>query len=221
MKINYILFLLPLLLSSCIEIIDDLSIHSDGSGTFKYYINLSSSKLKVNSILSLDSLDGKKVLDLAEIEEKITEFKNLLSQEPGISLVKTDLNTSDFILKISIDFNSISQLQSGIKSVLMHLSKEKDQYAIEEDWISWDGKTLNREIPSVVTSKVKTFEYSEMDLLKSGTYTSITRFDKPILKTSNSNCKLNPARTASMLQVNTFDLKLNNSLIENTITLTP
>ncbi len=221
MKINYILFLVPLLLSSCIEIIDDLSIHSDGTGTFKYSINLSSSKLKVNSILSLDSLDGKKVPDLAEIEEKITEFKNLLSQEPGISLVKTDLNTSDFILKISIDFNSVSQLQSGIKSVLMRLSKEKDQNAIEEDWISWDGKTLNREIPSAVTSKVKTFEYSEMDLLKSGTYTSITRFDKPILKTSNSNCKLNPARTASMLQVNTFDLKLNNSLIENTITLTP
>ncbi len=221
MKINYILFLVPLLLSSCIEIIDDLSIHSDGTGTFKYSINLSSSKLKVNSILSLDSLDGKKVPDLAEIEEKITEFKNLLSQEPGISLVKTDLNTSDFILKISIDFNSISQLQSGIKSVLMRLSKEKDQYTIEEDWISWDGKTLNREIPSAVTSKVKTFEYSEMDLLKSGTYTSITRFDKPILKTSNSNCKLNPARTASMLQVNTFDLKINNSLIENAITLTP
>ena len=221
MKINYILFLVPLLLSSCIEIIDDLSIHSDGTGTFKYSINLSSSKLKVNSILSLDSLDGKKVPDLAEIEGKITEFKNLLSQEPGISTVKTDLNTNDFILKITIDFNSISQLQSGIKSVLIRLSKEKDHYAIEEDWISWDGKTLNREIPSAVTSKVKTFEYSEMDLLKSGTYTSITRFDKPILKTSNSNCKLNPARTASMLQVNTFDLKLNNSLIENTITLTP
>jgi hypothetical protein len=221
MKINYILFLVPLLLSSCIEIIDDLSIHSDGTGTFKYSINLSSSKLKVNSILSLDSLDGKKVPDLAEIEGKITEFKNLLSQEPGISTVKTDLNTNDFILKITIDFNSISQLQSGIKSVLIRLSKEKDHYAIEEDWISWDGKTLNRESPSAVTSKVKTFEYSEMELLKSGTYTSITRFDKPILKTSNSNCKINPARTASMLQVNTFDLKNNNSLIENTITLTP
>jgi hypothetical protein len=221
MKITYILFLLPLLLSSCIEIIDDLSIHSDGTGTFKYSINLSSSKLKVNSILSLDSLDGKKVPDLAEIEAKITEFKNLLSQEPGISMVKTDFNTSDFILKISIDFNSISQLQSGIKSVLIRLSKDKDQNAIEEDWISWDGKTLNREIPSAVTSKVKSFEYSEIDLLKSGTYTSITRFDKPILKTSNSNCKLNPSRTASMLQVNTFDLKLNNSLIENAITLTP
>ena len=108
MKITYILFLLPLLLSSCIEIIDDLSIHSDGTGTFKYSINLSSSKLKVNSILSLDSLDGKKVPDLAEIEAKITEFKSLLSQEPGISMVKTDFNTSDFILKISIDFNSIS-----------------------------------------------------------------------------------------------------------------
>lgn len=221
MKITYILFLLPLLLNSCIEIIDDLSIHNDGSGTFKYSINLSSSKLKVNSILSLDSLNGKKVPDLAEIESKLFEFKSLLLEEPGIEMVKTELNKSDFILKISIEFNSISQLQSGIKNVLAQLNKEKDHKLIEENWISWDGKTLVREIPSAITSRLKSFDYSEIELLKSGTYTSITRFDKPILKTSNSNCKLNPSRTASMLQVNAFDLKLNNSLIENAITLTP
>jgi len=40
-------------------------------------------------------------------------------------------------------------------------------------------------------------------------------------KTSNEKCKLNPAKTASMLQVNTYELKMNNALIENTITLTP
>ncbi len=221
MKITYILFLLPLLLNSCIEIIDDLSIHNDGSGTFKYSINLSSSKLKVNSILSLDSLNGKKVPDLAEIESKLLEFKSLLLEEPGIEMVKTELNKSDFILKISIEFNSISQLQSGIKNVIAQLNKEKDHKLIEENWISWDGKTLVREIPSAITSRLKSFDYSEIELLKSGTYTSITRFDKPILKTSNSNCKLNPSRTASMLQVNAFDLKVNNSLIENAITLTP
>ena len=55
------IFLVLFGLSSCIEIIDDLSLKSDGSGTFKYSVNLSSSKIKVNSILALDSIDGKKV----------------------------------------------------------------------------------------------------------------------------------------------------------------
>ena len=50
---------------------DELTIHDDGSGTLKYAINLSSSRVKVNSILALDSLDGKKVPSIEEIKTKI------------------------------------------------------------------------------------------------------------------------------------------------------
>ncbi len=221
MKIKYLFLILPLILSSCIEIIDDLTIHNDGSGVFKYNINLSSSKIKVNSILALDSLNGKKVPSLSDIETKITEFRTQLLNEPGITSVKTELNTTDFILKITIEFASIDQLQAGIKTTLKEISKEKDDPAFEGDWIRWDGRTLSRTIPSAISSKAKNFESTDIDLLRNGTYTSISRFDKTIQKTTNTNCKINPSKTASMLQVNTFDLKLNNSLIENTISLTP
>ena len=61
-KLVSLLFVFCLLVfQSCIEIMDELTIHDDGSGTLKYAINLSSSRVKVNSILALDSLDGKKV----------------------------------------------------------------------------------------------------------------------------------------------------------------
>ena len=36
---------------------DELTIHDDGSGTLKYAINLSSSRVKVNSILALEFLN--------------------------------------------------------------------------------------------------------------------------------------------------------------------
>lgn len=54
---------------------DELTIHDDGSGTLKYVINLSSSRVKVNSILALDSLDGKKVPSIEEIKTKVSLFK--------------------------------------------------------------------------------------------------------------------------------------------------
>jgi len=219
MRVKILYFLIPLLFTSCIEIIDDLTIHNDGSGVFKYTINLSSSKLKVNSILALDSLDGRKVPSLDQIQAKINEFKTNLASKPGISSVKTEFNSSDFILKVNVEFQSVSQLQQGIKSVLREMNKENE--SIEGDWITWDGKTLNRIIPSAIASKSNSFENADVDLLRNGTYTSISRFDKPILSVSNGNCKLNPSKTASMLQVNTYNLKMNNSLIENTITLTP
>jgi len=166
-------------------------------------------------------LNGRKVPELSQIEAKILEFRTNLAKEPGINLVKTEFNSTDFILKVQIDFSSVAQLQDGVKSVLQVMSKEKDKESFESEWISWDGKTLNRIIPTLLANKAKSFENSDVDLLKNGTYTSISRFDKPILKTSNTSCKLNPTKTASMLQVNTYDLKQNNSLIENAITLTP
>ena len=65
---KYFYFLLILLLTSCIEIIEDLKLNSDGSGTFKYSINLSQSKTKTSAILALDSLYGEKVPKISEIK---------------------------------------------------------------------------------------------------------------------------------------------------------
>ena len=88
---RYLIILLPLLfLTSCIDIIDDLTLHNDGSGTLKYSINLSASKVKVNSILALDSFNNQKVPSIEEIKKTIREFQVLLANEPGISNVKID-----------------------------------------------------------------------------------------------------------------------------------
>ena len=93
-------FLFLILFSSCIEILDDIKFNFDGSGTFKYTVNLSSSQVKLNSILALDSLDGKKVPSLSEIQEKIESFGIKLSEEEGISNVQIDTNYTQFIFKI-------------------------------------------------------------------------------------------------------------------------
>ena len=78
---------------------DELTIHDDGSGTFKYAINLSSSRVKVNSILALDSLDGEKVPNIDEIKAKVLLFKKTLALQNGISGVSVLENYTDFIFK--------------------------------------------------------------------------------------------------------------------------
>ena len=88
------------LLSSCIELIDDITLHNDGSGTFKYSINLSSSRLKVNSILALDSLDGKKVPSMGEIKNKISAFTTALKSQNGLSNVRSEFDEANLILKL-------------------------------------------------------------------------------------------------------------------------
>jgi len=209
------------LLSSCIELIDDLTIHNDGSGTFKYIINLSSSKIKVNSILALDSIDGKKVPSMGEIKSKINNFAATLRGQEGISNVELTINDVDLIIKLSFDFKSISNFQNGLKVAIIASSNTKNSVELNQNWLSWDGKILKRNIPLLSLTISDQLKETDLDLLKSGSYTSINRFDRPIEKVEKMNSKINPSRTASMLKVNTYDLQKNYSLIDNCIYLTP
>ena len=127
------------ILSSCIEIIDDISINDDGSGTFKYSINLSQSKVKVNSYLALDSINGEKVMKLPDVKSKVLIFKNNLKLQPGISNVVISENYEDYIIKIQCDFDNLSNLQKGIqKSISLTLGGEETNY----EWISFNNNVF-------------------------------------------------------------------------------
>jgi len=217
----FLLFFCCFILSSCIEIIDDLAVNLDGSGTFKYTINLSSSKVKVNSILALDSFDGKKVPKLGEIDAKFNQFKELLSKEKGITSVQLEFNRVEFIVKVTVGFTSIEGLQNGVKSVINQMDPHGEITQEEGNWIQWDTKTLQRIIPKLMEDRIKGETKADNELLRHGSYTCISRLPKPIQSCSNELCKLNPAKTAAMLRVNTLELKTNPALLKHTLTTSP
>lgn len=220
MKIIYLLFILGLF-TSCIEIWDDLTLNNDGSGTLRYKINLSESKVKVNSILALDSLDGKPVPSKAQISAKINEFVRILDAQVGISNVLVEENYTDFIFKFSCDFSSIRNLQDGIKLSIAQISNEKLTTAADQFWLSWDGNTLVRSIPSYVTQQIKNYKLEDAEQLKEGVYTSIARFERPVASFENKLGTLSKNQMAVMVRTNTFELKENQHLLDNTIVLTP
>jgi hypothetical protein len=220
-KLLFFFISLPLLFSSCIELIDDLTVHNDGSGTFKYTLNLSASKIKVNSILALDSLDGKKVPSMAEIKAKANSFAANLKTQSGITNVTMSINDADLIIKLSFDFNSILNFKNGLEAAVASIRDSKQGEELNHNWISWDGKTLKRNSPLMSLTISEQLKETDLDLLKTGSYTTISRFDRAIDKVEQSNTKINPSRTAAMLKVNTYDLQKNNSLLDNCIYLTP
>jgi hypothetical protein len=209
------------LFTSCIEIWDDLTLNNDGSGTLRYKINLSESKVKVNSILALDSLDGKPVPSKAQISAKINEFVRILDAQVGISNVLVEENYTDFIFKFSCDFSSIRNLQDGIKLSIAQISNEKLTTAADQFWLSWDGNTLVRSIPSYITQQIKNYKLEDAEQLKEGVYTSIARFERPVASFENKLGTLSKNQMAVMVRTNTFELKENQHLLDNTIVLTP
>ncbi|MEY3844093.1 MAG: hypothetical protein RL293_515 [Bacteroidota bacterium] len=180
--------------------------HNDGSGTLRYKVNLSASKVKVNSILALDSLDGKKVPSIQEISAKVGEFAKILDSQPGIS-------------NVLIEENYTMSLQAGLANAIEAVSKDKLGPEADEIWITWDGNKLKRSIPAFARAKVKAFKSNDIDLLKDGTYTSITRFDRPIEKFDNSLGTMSKSKTAVMVKSSAYSIKENQDLLENTIYL--
>lgn len=213
--------LISISLTSCIEITDDITINADGSGLFKYTINLSESKVKVNSLLALDSIEGKKVPTLAEIESKIGEFKKILASKPGISNVKIEADFTNFIFKLTCNFSNVNTLQSAVKEVIKEISNEKNIAELEAVWLKWDGQKLERSIPDITIKKSKEFKTEDIEQLKKGKYTSISRFAKPIEKCSNPSGVISKNKLATMVQTNIYSLTKNPKLLENTIYLFP
>ncbi|MEN9742972.1 MAG: hypothetical protein RLZZ65_777 [Bacteroidota bacterium] len=209
------------LFGSCIEISDDLTLNNDGSGNLKYKINLSASKVKVNSMLALDSLHGKPVPSIEQISAKIKEFVKILDAQPGISNVLMEENYTDFIFKLSCDFTNVKLLQEGIKRSVEQISKEKLSLQQEENWITWDGTTLKRSIPGYISEEIKALKLDDEPSLKEGVYTSIARFERPVLRFENKLGTLSKNQQAVMVRTNTFALKENQSLLDNIIVLTP
>lgn len=221
MRIKSISFfvLIVAILTSCIEIIDDLTIRNDGSGKLKYTINLSASKLKLNSILALDSLDGHKVPTIQELQEQLTLFKNKLAKKEGISSVVVESNFTDFIFKVECEFTSVLLLQDALKELVSEEMKDENISELHQNWLSWDGHKLIRSIPELTIQKTKKLKDEDIALLKQGNYTSITRFERPVEKFDNASAILAKNRLAVMVKRNPYDLIQNPNLLENVIYL--
>ena len=219
---NFILFIfLCFTLSSCIEILDDISFNSDGSGEFKYTINLSSSKLKINSILALDSLDGKKVPSKLELQEKVSDLIGVLNCQEGIKGVTLEDNYDNYIFKVSLHFDNVESLLNAFKETMKASGNAAEEYVSNDNWVSWDGVTLIRQIPDLSSFKFRLVKNEDQELMRNGMYTSISRFDSPVEQIENPSAILAKNNKAVMLRNSLLDVFGNPSIMDNTISVKP
>jgi len=89
------------------------------------------------------------------------------------------------------------------------------------DWISWDGRVLVREVPDLNTFKFGMIQQDDQQLMKSGMYTSISRFNNPVENINNPAAVLSKNKRAVMLRNSLFDVFGNPAIMENTISVLP
>jgi hypothetical protein len=206
MRRTYITLLLTGLLFSltgCFELIEDTTLNSDGSGSYKLTINLSASTTKVNSIMAMDSIKGTKVPSRSELQTQLQSYMKNLNTKEGISNAKADLNTENWILNLNIDFESLASLRKGMIALSEDINKKPANEKVNNIILSFSENVYKRKIGTLIPAdwQEKVRKNEDFALLKDGKCVFIQRFDKEIINVSSEDVRIAKSKKAAMLQL--------------------
>lgn len=200
-----ILLMVSIALTGCIEIIEDLTLNSDRSGSYKLTINLSASKMKVKSLMAMDSLRGRKIPGESDIKNELNQLVNFLNTQKGLSAAKTEINFDDLICKISLDFASVEDLQKGFHAFSAEKMEEPFEF-FEIFELNKEGFKRNAISQYIEEEWVEQIDQEDMELLKESSLVLITRFDKPLSESEHACVSISKNRLAGMFRTNLVDV---------------
>jgi hypothetical protein len=212
------LFIL-LLLSGCFEIVEDITIHADGSGTFLYKVNLSQSKVRLDALMKLDSSDGYRIPPRQETDADILKAKSILEKSQGITNVSTTTDWINYIYTIKFDFNSINNLNLAVEKLSQDMSSEHKRIPEATDNFAYGGKSFDRKNHYDGKANAKNITAQDRKILENASYTCIYRFDVPVQSCSNKEAVISKNGKSVMLKLNMLQLALGQKTVANKITL--
>lgn len=219
------LFLLTILLSlsSCFEILEEITLKKDGSGSASFTINMSQSKTKLKSIMLMDSINGYKVPDRNEIKKAILEIEEHLLSTPGISNVKKTEDYDNFIFSVSCNFSKIENMNDIALRAQKKYNK-KGTKTIDTRGYKYDKntKTFYRfyEYDARAKKEFTKLKSEDKEVFDNATYTCIYRFENQVVSKENKKSRVSKSNKAVMLRTNIMELINGSTMLNNKIKLT-
>jgi hypothetical protein len=215
------IYFLPLLFfvflfQSCFEVIEEVQMKDDGSGHFNFVINFSQSKTKINSILKMQKINGYDIPSKEEISKEASKIEELAQNTAGIANVKTNIDLTNFIFAIDLDFQKISSLNA----VFLKLKNSKKiSPAISTDYFTFNDKKFVRTQKVPIKALYDKLGKADKEVFQTAKYTAVYKFDSTIKSFSNKNAAQSKSKKAIKLNGSVLNVINGNEKIENTIML--
>ena len=212
-----ILLFITLTMASCFEIIEDINVHKNGSGTYKFIVNLSQSKNQIDKILTQDSILHFKVPTTAMADAKIAEVKNKLQLVDGISNVVITQDHTNYIYHLSCTFQKVASLNAAMLSIWKTYDKKApDTFSL----YSYENGILKRNTNTSEFEHItKNAGTQEMEILQKANYTVICRFDTTIIVSNSMNYSLSPSKKATLYKKDVWSTFVDKGISNNIITI--
>lgn len=217
--LNLMMFVgLSFSLTSCFDIVDEITVNKDGSGEITITANLSKSKTKIASIMLMDSINGHKVPQKADIEKILNDAVTYLEKTAGISNISKKTDFDNYIFSISCSFKSVE----NIDNIISEITKDQKVKPVMVSY-AFDGAKKMFSKNYIYTPEAKK-QYDKLKgedkkVFDEASYTSIFRFENEVASVSNNLSKISPSRKAVMLKTAALELINGNVSLSNTIQL--
>lgn len=212
----FIIILLSL--SSCFEIVEDVTFKNDGSGIFKLIVNLSQSKNEINSLMKLDSSSGYNIPTEREINAYLDQALKTLKTTEGLTNISINRDFKNWVFEVKTNFKNTENLEKGLINLHSHyLGGEPFTF---RNKLKYNGKSVEREVQTLDEKTRKELNKpTEKKIFAKAKYTTIYRFESTIEKSSNTRAKVSPTKKAIMLQSNVLNIINGKETIQNQIIL--
>lgn len=210
---------LVLICTACFEVVEEVNINTDGSGSFCFTVNLSQSKLDINAILLLDSVRGRPVPKIDDIKKEFARIEASLRNDSSLSGIKATQNWNDYIFSISGNFKNIASLNRAIKSTSALMNRTAGGKTTMKDNYSFSPKVFKRLFDLDLGKDYQTLTEKDKLVFKTARYTSIYRFKTPVISYSNPDAIKSKSGMSVMFKANIADIITNTKSIANVISL--
>lgn len=216
--LGLMLLLSSMFLTSCFEIIEEVTLNDDGTGNVSLTLNFSKSKTKISSIMLMDSINNYKVPSRSEIKTQFAKLKNEVQKIKGVSNLESTSNFDDFIFTLSCDFTNVDVLNK----IVSHFSSLHDSKIIaNKKHFSYNkkSKTYTRNYHYDLAKEFKKVKAKDKSIIDGASITTVYRFESEIATSKNKKARISGSKKAIMLKVNAQDIISEKNTIKNTIQL--
>lgn len=218
-KVQYILLIIvSLIQTSCFEIIEDITLKKDGSGSMQYTLNFSQSMTKIKSLLIMDEVEGYKIPTERKIQFEFDKIVAVSKRVEGIFNVTNFADMDNYIFTYSCDFSSVENLNTLVDSIRSFKSNKNFKDGKYFNYSKGD-KTFVRFDNTAIKDFYQKLSDSEKTIFNGSVYTCVYKFENEIDSLSNNNAKLSLSKKAVLLKLEILEVLNSHSTIKNQIQL--
>jgi len=214
MKKNVIIglfaFVAMFMFTGCIDFLEEITYHRNGSGTYQFTVDMSQIKSLMDGLGGDDTKD--KDDPMKDVGEKFDELQNKLEKIPGISHFKNINDTSTYVFGFSFDFKNAEALDKA-------LHEQNDKLSAATKLFSGSKRTFTRFNEGSMAEAMKDelagddAKDEEMEMVKSMfgdmKLRTIYHFDRRVKSSSNENSLISADKKSVTIDYYFFKPELN------------